>query len=308
MALSRTPGSEMRPADFTDVRIRAGSSEPDRLGDRLEFLGQSSTATFDPAARHPAGRTEPTLSGNARCRARVCAYPFGLGSASEGPLIRAHAADEFNGLSDAAVRHPAGGTQSKGLGAGARPPFRDEQVRFIAAGRNPRRRWRVFKVWVEETTFTRSTTRARGAWGLPFVTAWAQVYKPKETAAACSRWSHPPNAAISNWNGSTVAVYAKAAIDTWNTTGLPNGSIQSDPAVNVRLGGVRLRAGSLPIESYRFPGPILHGCGSGDNEHGAELKEDARSPARLGTGAEYGRDSPGGAEPALTGLFRERYD
>ena len=29
--------------------------------------------------------------------------------------------------------------------------------------------------------------------------------------SACSRWSQPPKAAISNWNGSTVAVYAMAA-------------------------------------------------------------------------------------------------
>ena len=28
--------------------------------------------------------------------------------------------------------------------------------------------------------------------------------------SACSRWSHPPNAAISNWNGSTREVYATA--------------------------------------------------------------------------------------------------
>ena len=26
--------------------------------------------------------------------------------------------------------------------------------------------------------------------------------------SACSRWSHPPKAAISNWNGSTGGVYA----------------------------------------------------------------------------------------------------
>jgi hypothetical protein len=32
----------------------------------------------------------------------------------------------------------------------------------------------------------------------------------------------------------------------------PNGSIESDPAVNVRARGLRPRAGSLPIESYRF--------------------------------------------------------
>jgi len=29
--------------------------------------------------------------------------------------------------------------------------------------------------------------------------------------SACSRWSHPPNTAINNWNGSTVEVYASAA-------------------------------------------------------------------------------------------------
>lgn len=29
--------------------------------------------------------------------------------------------------------------------------------------------------------------------------------------SACSRWSHPPNAAISNWNRSTPRVYATGA-------------------------------------------------------------------------------------------------
>ena len=30
--------------------------------------------------------------------------------------------------------------------------------------------------------------------------------------SACSRWSQPPKAAISNWNGSTVEVYAMPPI------------------------------------------------------------------------------------------------
>jgi hypothetical protein len=35
--------------------------------------------------------------------------------------------------------------------------------------------------------------------------------------SAYPRWSHPPNAAISNWNGSTVEVYAMHLIDLWDT-------------------------------------------------------------------------------------------
>jgi hypothetical protein len=40
----------------------------------------------------------------------------------------------------------------------------------------------------------------------------------------------------------------------------PNGSIESDPAVNVRAPGVRPRAGSLPIESYRLSGVTTKGA------------------------------------------------